>query len=77
MGRSIEQRDPDIETREEFGHREIDTVIGKKSKYEVLLTLIEHRKPVVRMPGKNAPSEQCASKAIIVPYAGHLLTAFN
>ena len=44
LGRSIEERDKKIETREEFGHWEIDTVEGLKDKKDnVLLTLIERK----------------------------------
>jgi IS30 family transposase len=44
LGRSIEERDKAIESREEFGHWEIDTVIGVKDKDdEVLLTLAERK----------------------------------
>ena len=42
LGRSIEERDKSIDTKEEFGHWEIDTVIGTKSKKDnVLLTIVE------------------------------------
>jgi IS30 family transposase len=42
LGRSISERPAHIEARNEFGHWEIDTVIGSKSKGdEVLLTLVE------------------------------------
>jgi len=40
-GDSISQRPKTIEERNEFGHWEIDTVIGKKSGDQVLLTLAE------------------------------------
>lgn len=44
LGNSIEERSIDIEKREEFGHWEIDTVIGIKSKEEpVLVTLVERK----------------------------------
>jgi IS30 family transposase len=44
LGRSIEERDKAIESREEFGHWEIDTVIGVKDKDDdVLLTLAERK----------------------------------
>lgn len=44
LGRSIEERDKSIETREEFGHWEIDTVVGPKDKHGgALLTLIERK----------------------------------
>lgn len=44
LGRSIEERDPAVLTREEFGHWELDLVIGKKTKGEpVILTLLERQ----------------------------------
>ena len=44
LGRSIEKRDKTIETREESGHWEIDTVEGLKNKKDnVLLTLVERK----------------------------------
>lgn len=43
LGRSIEERPAAVNTREEFGHWEIDTVIGKRSNDHVLLTLIERK----------------------------------
>jgi transposase, IS30 family len=51
LGTSIEKRDPSIDSRKEFGHWEIDTVIGEKSnKDNVLLTIAERktRKFIVR-----------------------------
>lgn len=50
-GRSIEERAEQINNREEFGHWEIDLVIGKKDKEDnVLLTLTERktRKEIIR-----------------------------
>jgi IS30 family transposase len=38
-GKSISERPESIEKREEFGHWEIDTVLGKRSNDYVLLTL--------------------------------------
>ena len=44
FGKSISQRPKHIEHRKEFGHWEIDTVIGKKtSDQDVLLTIIERK----------------------------------
>ena len=44
LGQSIEERDESIESREDFGHWKIDTVIGVKDKDdEVLLTLVERK----------------------------------
>ena len=42
MGRSIDERDSNVYERNEFGHWEIDTVIGSKSKSDnVVLNLVE------------------------------------
>ena len=42
LGRSIDERPYDVEARNEFGHWEIDTVIGRKTKGDnVVLTLVE------------------------------------
>ena len=43
LGTSIAERPLDIEVREEFGHWEIDTVEGKKSDDNALLTIIERK----------------------------------
>lgn len=44
LGNSISERPSHIEERQEFGHWEIDTVIGSKSKEdEVLLTIVERK----------------------------------
>ncbi len=42
LGQSIELRPQEVNDRSTFGHWEIDTVMGKKTKGEpVLLTLVE------------------------------------
>ena len=42
LGHSIEERDKSNDSKEKFGHWEIDTVIGSKSKKDnVLLTIVE------------------------------------
>ena len=40
-GRSISERDTSIENRNEYGHWEMDTVVGKRKTKEVLLVLTE------------------------------------
>lgn len=57
LGRSIEERPDTIDTREEFGHWEVDTVIGEKSVNDcVLLTILERQT-------RNAIVRQIASKS--------------
>ena len=44
FGKSIEERPENIEKREEFGHWEIDSVIGKKNESEpTVLTIVERK----------------------------------
>lgn len=69
LGKSIELRPTHIENREEFGHWEIDTVIGKKGKEEpVILTLVERKTryyiPII-IEGKNAKSVNSGLKEIL------------
>ncbi len=58
LGTSIDERPEEIETREEFGHWEIDTVIGEKSSEDkVLLTIVERKtrySTVLKIAGKTA-----------------------
>ena len=44
LGRSIEERAPEVLSREEFGHWEVDLVLGKKTKNEpVIITMVERK----------------------------------
>lgn len=57
LGTSIEERPESIETRKEFGHWEIDTVLGHKSNDHALLTLVERKtrmEIIRRIPSKDA-----------------------
>lgn len=42
-GKSIEERPIEVENRKEFGHWEIDLVIGKKGTKPVILTIVERK----------------------------------
>ena len=53
LDRSVDECPDEIEERKEPGHWEIDTVIGKKSYDEVLLTIIERKtrkEIIIKMP---------------------------
>ncbi|KAA0954733.1 IS30 family transposase [Planococcus sp. ANT_H30] len=59
LGRSIEERPEAVEERAEFGHWEIDTVIGKKSQDEALMTLTERKtrqEIILRIDDKDSDS---------------------
>src|SRR5690625_5258490 len=72
LGTSIEERPDHIETREEFGHWEIDTVLGHKSKDNALLTLVERKnrnKIIRRLPSKSAPAVTEVLDSILAEYS--------
>ena len=60
LGTSIEERPKEVETRETFGHWEIDTVVGNKTKSDaVLLTLAERQtrfEVILKLNGKDTES---------------------
>ena len=60
LGRSIEERPESVDSREEFGHWEIDEVIGRKSdRDQVLLTMVERKTRnlcVLRLADKSSRS---------------------
>ncbi|MFZ3591920.1 IS30 family transposase, partial [Bacillus sp. DJP31] len=64
LGRSIEERPIEVNGRNEFGHWEIDTVIGKKTNDEALMTLTERKTRkefIIRVPAKDS---EAITKAI-------------
>lgn len=63
-GISISQRSEEIESREEYGHWEMDTVVGKKGTNTVLLVLTERqtRQEIIRKI--KSKSQYCVVKEI-------------
>ena len=58
-GTSIEQRPPEVDTRNEVGHWEMDCVVGKKKSKEVLLVLSERKSRkeiIIKMKNKTTES---------------------
>lgn len=79
-GTSIEERPESVESREEFGHWEIDTVIGKKSNDEALLTLVERKtrkELMMRLEGKDAFSVEKGLQTLLAPYRKDLTLVFK
>ena len=77
LGTSIEKRPPSIDSREEFGHWEIDTVIGEKSNNDnVLLTIAERktRKFIVRKIADKSASAVMAELDKIREECGELFS---
>lgn len=80
LGTSIEERPESIETREEFGHWEIDTVIGRKSNDDALLTLVERktRKEITtRIDNKDSAAVEVALQAIVAKYEAEVNVVFK
>ena len=81
LGRSISERPECINDRSEFGHWEIDTVIGRKTKDDdALLTLTERltRKEIIRkIPGKNTAAVMQALNTLIAEAGPHFSTVFK
>lgn len=64
LGTSIELRPAHIDEREEFGHWEIDTILGSRSKGAALLTLTERKtrnEHILKIERKTA---DCVKKAL-------------
>lgn len=72
LGQSIEERPKHIENREEFGHFEIDTVIGKRGGSETALLTLTERKSrfeIIRLiDGKDADSVAYSIKQLIYQF---------
>jgi IS30 family transposase len=65
LGTSIEQRPEHIDEREEFGHWEIDTVLGSRTKGAALLTLTERKtrnEHILKIDRKTA---ECVKQALL------------
>ena len=56
---SIDERDPSVDERQDFGHWECDLVLGSRSKDEELLTLVERKTRcslIRKLPNKESAS---------------------
>ncbi len=59
LGRSIDERDPAVNERQDFGHWEFDLVLGKRIRDEVLLTMVERKTRcalIRKLPNKESSS---------------------
>ena len=81
MGTSIEKRPEYIAKREEFGHWEIDTVVGKRNgKESVVLTLVEKKTTnfvALKIRGKNSDSVMDGMKQLQMEYGSHFHDVFK
>ena len=81
LGRSISERSQEINDRSEFGHWEIDSVIGNKTKGEpTLMTITERktRKEIIRkIPNQTSESIMNALKTLITDAGDLFSTVFK
>ena len=81
LGDSIEERPDSVDTREEFGHWEYDSVIGKNGDDEpAVVTMVERktRKCLwLKVYNHTADALMEAVKAAFEPYVDHLSQIFN
>ena len=71
LGTSIEERPESVKERKEFGHWEIDTVVGKRTAGEVLLTLDERKtrkRHIIKIEGKTCKAVAKALDALRASY---------
>lgn len=79
-GMNIHERPGIVETREEFGHWEIDTVIGRKETSPVLLTLDERltrRRHIVKIPSRTAAAVREGMEKIASLYGSSFTKVFK
>ena len=80
FGMSIEERPKVVNSREEFGHWEIDTVVGKNDSCSVLLTLDERltrRRHIVKIPSRTAAAVREGMERIAAIYGDKFEKVFQ
>jgi len=81
MGTSIDERPEKFGQKTEFGHWEIDTVVGRRAgKESVLLTLVEKKTryyQVLKIAGKNSQSVLQGLEALRDEYGEHFSDVFK
>lgn len=81
LGRSIEERPAEIAARKEFGHWEVDLVIGHKTgDDEVLLTMSERATReflIIKLPDRHPESVMAAFARLQEQYSEHFKEVFK
>ena len=79
-GLSIEARPQVVNQREEFGHWEIDTVVGRKESQSVLLTLderITRFRHIIKIPGRSTQAVEQGLKTLRELYGERFSQVFR
>jgi transposase, IS30 family len=80
LGKSIEERPASIQERTEFGHWEIDTVLGSRTKGSALLTLTERQtrmEHIFKIDQKSIEGVDKAIQALKARYGEHFPAIFK
>ena len=81
LGRSIEERPDIVDQREEFGHWEIDTVVGHRSgKGSVVLSLVEkvsREYRAIKIPGRDCKSVGMGMDQLMEEFGEHFSDVFK
>ena len=80
LGQSIDNRPTEANTREEFGHWEIDTIVGKREFSSVLLTLDERKtrmRHIVKINSRSSSSVEQGLKKIMAIYGDKFDAVFK
>jgi transposase, IS30 family len=80
LGKSIEERPTSIQKRTEFGHWEIDTVLGSRTKGSSLLTLTERQtrmEHIFKIDHKSMEGVDKAIQALKARYGEHFPAIFK
>ena len=80
MGESIEKRPEKVNERNEFGHWEIDTVVGTKNRSAVLLTLVERvtrQLITMKIPSRSSEAVSEAMKKITSQFGDKAYKTFK
>jgi IS30 family transposase len=80
LGMSIEERPSDVQSRQEFGHWEADSVIGRASDKAAINTLVERKtrfQIANKLAGKGAAATNAAIKALFRLYPQGVFKSFT
>jgi IS30 family transposase len=80
LGRSIDERPKEVNERQEFGHWEGDTIIGKREKSSVLMTLTERKtgsEVIRKISGKSSQAVILALETLKKEFGEKCQTIFK
>lgn len=81
LGDSIEERPDNVDDREEFGHWELDSVLGKKAENEpAIITMVERKTRMciwIKAENHSADAMMEAARTVLEPYGDNKTKIFK